>query len=151
LTTKEIKIWRIDTGQEVFSVPESSDFSPDGHRDLIWSLDAKRLASVGCSSIHIYEVASRRRLCRLTTLTGRRTIHFRRLPRGIGWSPDGQRFAASDTMEYEAAVIYAADTGRELKRISGHPGDFLVLRWSPDGRIIVTGGENGEVNGWDAE
>jgi WD40 repeat protein len=42
------------------------------------------------------------------------------------------------------------ESGKELRRVEAHRGGIFRAEISPDGRWIITGGQDGEVKLWDA-
>lgn len=58
-------------------------------------------------------------------------------------TPDS--FAISCT---DGTFRFIARSGREEKKIAGHEGAVILIRWSHDGAAILTAGEDGDVKIW---
>jgi WD40 repeat protein/class 3 adenylate cyclase len=65
-------------------------------------------------------------------------------------SPDGDRIVMAYAQIPEAGV-YDVRSGRLLFRLRGHNGSINTLSWSPDGRLIATGGGEAAVRIWNAD
>ena len=65
--------------------------------------------------------------------------------RSLAFSPDGQVVAAAIDRE---VVLFDADSGRELRRLTGHENYIMQLSYSPDGRVLASGGSDGTVRLW---
>lgn len=46
---------------------------------------------------------------------------------------------------------YEKDSGKLLNKLSGHTGAVSFVTASPDGQVILSGGEDGSIIGWDGE
>ncbi len=68
--------------------------------------------------------------------------------RGIAYSPDGTQMAVSTRI---GIWIYDARTGETLNLITGkRPNSVICAAYSPDGKTIVSGGEEDTVQIWNA-
>ncbi len=47
--------------------------------------------------------------------------------------------------------MWDLETGRELRRLDGGPGVLICVAVSPDGRLILAGGDDGIVRVWELE
>jgi WD40 repeat protein len=47
--------------------------------------------------------------------------------------------------------LWDTSTGREIRRLSGHPGGTLALAFEPDGKHLISGGDDHLVRRWDVE
>ncbi len=67
--------------------------------------------------------------------------------RGLGFSPDGQWLAVAEANGQRVMVVEAA-TGKVRWNLRGHQGISLGVQFSPDGKTLVSGGNDGTVVLW---
>jgi WD40 repeat protein len=67
----------------------------------------------------------------------------------VMYSPDGKRILAS-IIDDATILIFDAESGRELRRLSGDFTEIPAAAYSPDGRRIITGTTEGSIIIWDA-
>ena len=66
----------------------------------------------------------------------------------IQYSPDGARLAVATSI---GVWLYDTVIYREVALIAGHTDGINSVAFSPDGKMLVGGGTDGEVRVWDAE
>lgn len=66
--------------------------------------------------------------------------------RAVAWSPAGDRLAVAAAQDL---FLLEAGTLRVVARLSGNGGEVSSVAYSPDGRELVFGAEDGTVRRWD--
>jgi RNA polymerase sigma factor (sigma-70 family) len=133
---KTVRIWDVETAKEVGKAKNMAafgplQFSPDG-----WSL----LSSEPNNEIRLLERCSGQERWKFlnTHLNGSLALDF---------SPNGALIAVG--FGDGAIGIYSAATGEELRTITTVHGRIDVLRFSPDGKRLASGGYDSTILVWD--
>jgi WD40 repeat protein len=78
--------------------------------------------------------------------------------RSLSFSPDGRilaaaigRFEASGSKWSGLIVVWDAQTGKRLAALSGHTDEVLAVQFSPDGRLLASGGKDALIKLWDVK
>lgn len=66
----------------------------------------------------------------------------------LAFSADGKRLAVG---RFRGADVFNIETLKPEFALQGHPGNVMCVRYSPDGKTIATGSEDGIVRFWNAE
>jgi WD40 repeat protein/serine/threonine protein kinase len=150
----QVKVWDALTGQELQRLEGASG----GFGKVSFSADGGRLAFAGLGDktqtmLKVWEVATGRELQTLqssSSAEGSQEV-------ALAFSPDGSRIAWSHGGPGKASDVEVCDvaTGHVLFTLRGHSSSVRNLRFSPDGRRIVTAGWQGagiqsEARVWDA-
>lgn len=106
---------------------------------LSFSPDGARLAVTG----HKIQIWS--------TQTGELLSEFRDDVRTLDccFSPDGTRLVTSPRYQRHEAVVWDLATGAPVARLVGHDNMMTAVKYSPDGKWIVTSGRDNRVIIWD--
>jgi WD40 repeat protein len=142
-----LKVWGGATSQDLLTLKGHSHlvmfvaYSPDGTRIVSGSWD---------NTLKVWDATMGQHLL---TLTG----HTQGV-RSVAYSPDGKRIvSASDD---KTVKVWDAGTGQVQLTLEGHTnveGGIRVLRdtgsavFSPDGKRIASGGDDGALKVWDAQ
>ena len=108
-------------------------------RTVAWSHDGKHIASGGNdTTVQVWSAA-----------TGQPLFIFKQYTRevsSVAWSADDSRIVSCGLDN--KAMIWDLRSNRPLLTYAKHKGGWLnAVAWSPDGRLIATGGEVGTVTG----
>ena len=144
-TDGTIKVWDPATGKEICTLRGKAYGS--GHVRLCYNRDGTRLVSVGPDGIRMWDTA-----------TGKTVPTFkgcREYVRAVAFRPDGQRIAIVNN----DLVVQTVEsvTGNVDRTCESRAASVTDIAYSPDGKLLVTGGayngENGEntVQLWDAD
>jgi WD40 repeat protein/transcriptional regulator with XRE-family HTH domain len=141
---KTAKIWDAVTGQELLSI------AVDGavFYDIAFSTDGERLATSvenmerNISTVRVWDATTGKELLTLPINGGS--------PRGVAFSPDGTLVAGTGAA-YPNGMIWDATTGKVI--LNGFPDQqygLLDVIFSPDGKLVATGGRDQKARIWNA-
>jgi eukaryotic-like serine/threonine-protein kinase len=140
-TNNGIDVWDVPTGDTDPDENVRHIYSRAGAcRRLAWSPDGRLLAAQG----KVWDSTSRREIAALKARSGDGS----RSGAGVAFSPDGKRVASA----WHGVNVCDAQTGEEIVALQAQSSQIVIdsLAFSPDGRLLASGAENGDVKAWDA-
>jgi WD40 repeat protein len=130
-----VKLWDVASGNELWELKGHDNkvmalaFSPDGGTIASGSLD---------KTVTLWDVRNRKKLSSLNHSFNLRSVAF---------SPNG-RTLASASFDENVVTLWDVTSGNKLWKLEGTADSTVAF--SPDGKVLATGGANSTIMLWDA-
>jgi WD40 repeat protein len=139
-----LKVLDADTGAEVLSLK--------GHAGpptcVAYSLDGKRIVSGNSAELKVWNAQKGTEILSLKSLKRGGKFHGFRFS-CVAFSPDGTRIVS--THQNDALKVWDANTGTEVRTLTGHTGDVTSVAYRPDGKRIASASEDQTLKVWDVD
>ena len=142
----EIKIWNASTGSLIFTLPGNEE---DVASDVVFSPDGKLLAYAGLTTVDIYDAQTWQHIFSLSGDSIGTTRGYNLGVGQISFSPDSQRLAVANMDG--VPKVWDLVSRKEIISLTGQEQIMKGIAYSPDGLLLATGGDAGNVIVWDAE
>ncbi len=144
MAASQVAVWDTATGKElrrldgVRMMGRAMAFSPNG----------KYLAGLGADgAVHVWGATTGKDLRQFAPPKGTPTAAPAFTGTPLAFSPDGKTLAAAQGL---AVHVWDVEEGKESHEFVGHNAPIDDLRFSPDGRRVLTCGKDGAAGLWDA-
>jgi WD40 repeat protein len=131
-----LKLWDTSSWKELGTLKGHAEYI----RFVVFSADSSTLAAVASNGVELWDLTTQKAL---TMVKG---FFDERSP--VALSPDGKILAIRSGGESGAYFKLMSNDGSELALLRGQPG-ALSVTFSPDGKSLATGGEDGRVKLWE--
>jgi WD40 repeat protein/tRNA A-37 threonylcarbamoyl transferase component Bud32 len=137
---RQVKVWDLTTAKVVFARPGSQGEPYQNAYVVAFSPDGRCVAAGSEGVLNVWDWRNDQLL---HTLPGH--PNFRAF--AVAFSPDGRRLASeSDALTVK---IRDAETGADLRTLTGHRFRVTAIAFSPDGRRLATASFDRTVRLWD--
>ena len=145
--------WEIATEQEIRTLPQSSTREVISSQSFIAHAPDTEMIAVGSqSTVKVWQMATSKVRCSFQTDgNASRVFSLVFSPDGRSLAVAGQDFASGERGQRGEQMIrvWEMATGKERCRFIGHTSAVWALAYSPDSKLLVSGGEDCNALVWD--
>ena len=132
---RTVRVWKVATGENIATL-ESSGMV----RGIAFSPDGKCLATgANNRTVTLWCTKTWQSMATLDT------VSFE----SFAFSPDGSRLVIGGTWPEQRIQVWDVETRELIGELSGHKSDVESLAFSPDSRLLASGGFDGLIYLWD--
>ncbi|KAJ8125701.1 hypothetical protein O1611_g7937 [Lasiodiplodia mahajangana] len=144
-----VQLWRVNQGLGEVSAARSLAM-PHSIHDLTIHPDGRLLAGTRSNYARSNYTAFLWDLQRNTIADREMNFKHRNSLRSLSFSPNGGHKLLSTSKDRTAQICDVA-TGNRLYVLEGHNGWIRCAAWSPDGKYVATGSDDGSIRVWKLE
>ena len=142
---ERIRVWNVENAtQHAILTPGQGDFL-NPVRELTVSQGIKKIAGRDLrGTIRVWDAATAEQL---SSISIDRMLHYWPLV----LSPDGKILAGRERLTSDKIELWQTDLGAHLFTIEGHTGAVSEYTFSPDSKILASGGDDAAIILWDVK
>jgi hypothetical protein len=152
---KTVRVWDLVNGKEIAQFSHNSEVWP-----VAISPDGKKVASAAIdSNVYIWDVDKKVLIRKIPLPTrvwsmalspdGRVLVlgtggGINQIPKEINFGPNKVQFGMLDNSLY----LWEFESGKFLRRLTGHTNFVRAVVWTPDGRNVISAGQDNTIRVW---
>ncbi len=146
-TEGEIRMWDVATGEALAVFAEPTEQENLGHISAVaFSPDRALLAAGTPSQLHLWDVRTGHKIFSVSTVYKRGRVTHHDYPRVLVFSPDGAILVSGHSGTIQ---LWDVKTGDRIAALDGHTQEVETLKFSPDGKMLVSTAQDGTIFLWD--
>jgi WD40 repeat protein/transcriptional regulator with XRE-family HTH domain len=133
-----VQVWEVTAGSHRWV----GRHLPTRIRHVAWSPDGTRLAGAGDDgALYVWDA---------TDGTQQRLSGHHGVVTSVAWCSDGARLASSGRAKDSGELlVWDAQSGERVRTLEGHQGLASAVVWSPSGKLLISGGGDGQLCWWE--